>query len=60
MLRMAAFATSVVAVNSDGLALEQSRRHQPLLHPGEHRAVALEVDDTPRPGDRRVIGRRLV
>src|ERR1700730_12052988 len=46
-------------VNRDGLAPEQSCRHQPLLHPREDGAVALEVDDAPRPGNRRMIGRRL-
>ena len=47
-------------INRDRLALEQARRHQPLLHPGEDRAVTLEVDDAPRPGNRRMIRRRLV
>jgi len=37
-------------VNGDGLAHEQSRRHRPLLHPGEDRAVTLEVDDAARSG----------
>ena len=47
-------------VNRDRLALEQARRHQPLLHPREDGAVTLEVDDAPRPGNRRMIRRRLV
>ena len=32
----------------------------PLLHPCEDGAVALEVDDAPRPRNRRMIRRRLV
>src|ERR1700685_104786 len=48
------------AVNRDRLAPEQARRHQLLLHPGEDSAVALEVDDAPRSGKRRMIRRRLV
>jgi len=42
MLRMAAFRLEHSAVNRDRLALEPSRRHQPLLHPGEDGAVTLE------------------
>src|ERR1700704_2506968 len=48
------------AVNRDRLALEPARRHQPLLHPCEDGAVTLEVDDAPRPGNRRMIRRRFV
>ena len=47
-------------IDRDGLTLEQPRLHQPDLHPREHRAVRLEVDQAPRPGNRRVIGRGLV
>jgi hypothetical protein len=47
-------------VNRDGLALEQARRHQLDLHPCKDGAVTLEVDDAPRPGNRRMIRRRLV
>jgi hypothetical protein len=47
-------------VNRDGFAPEQARRHQPLRHPPEDGAVALEVDDAPRPRDRRMIRRWLV
>src|SRR6202022_4037110 len=47
-------------VNRAGFAPEQSRRHQPLLHPREDGTVALEVDDAPRPRNRRMIRRWLV
>jgi hypothetical protein len=59
MLRMAAFASSMRSINRDGLALEQGRRHQPLLYPGEDGAVTLEVDDASRPGNPRPIRRPI-
>jgi len=36
-------------VDRDGLALEEPDLDQPLLHPGEHRAMRLDVDQAPRP-----------
>src|SRR6202165_6098628 len=47
-------------VDRDRLTLAQPRRRQSLLHPREDGAVTLEVDDAPRPGNRRVMrGRRF-
>jgi hypothetical protein len=47
-------------IDGDRPALEQPRLHQPDLHPREHRAVGLEINQAPRPGNRRVIGRGLI
>ena len=59
MLRIAAFASSVVASNADRLSLHQTRFGQPLQNPGEHLHVGLDVDPPPRARQRRVVRRRL-
>ena len=60
MLRIAAFASSVVASTAMVLPMSNPAANQPLLHPREDGAVALEVDDAPRSGNRRLIRRRLI
>ena len=60
MLRIAALASSVVASIADRLALEQPGLDEPLLHPREDGPVRLQIDQPPRPRNRRMIGRRFV
>jgi len=60
MLRIAAFASSGVASNRDRLPLQQLRVDEPFLHPREDGAVGLQVNQTPGPRNRRMIGRGLV
>ena len=47
-------------VDRDRLALEQPGLDEPLLHPREDGAVRLQIDQAPRPRNRRMIGRGLV
>jgi len=49
-----------LTVASRPTALEEPDLDQPLLHPGEDRAMRLHVDEAPRPRNRRVIGGRLM
>ena len=60
MLRIAAFASSVVASIPDRRALKHARRDEALLHPGEHGAMRLDVNQSPGSGDRRVVRHILV
>ena len=46
-------------VNPDHPSLDQAGLRQALHDPGEDRLVRFKVDQSPRAGDRRVVGRRL-
>ena len=60
MLRKAALAFEGRGIDPDRLALHEIGRRQHLQDPREDRPVRLEVDQPPRPGDRRVLGCRLI
>jgi hypothetical protein len=45
-------------IDRDAPVLQQPGRGQPFLDPGEDGSMRLEVDESPRPGDRRTIRRR--
>ena len=47
-------------IDRHGLPLEQSRLDESLLHPREDGAVRLDIDQAPRPRDRRMIGRGVL
>ena len=47
-------------VDADRRALDQPGVRQPLQHPGEHRAMRLQIDQPTRARDRRVVRRRFV
>ena len=47
-------------IDPDGRALHEVGGRQHLQDPGEHRPVRLQIDQAPRPRDRRVLGRRLL
>ena len=47
-------------VDRDRFPREQPGFDEALLHPGEDRAVRLQVDQAPRPRNRRMIRRRLL
>ncbi len=47
-------------VNRHRLSLEQSRLHEALLHPREDRPVGVQIDQAPRPRDRRMVRRGLL
>src|SRR5581483_3828099 len=46
-------------VNADGVAVDQARIGQTLQQPSKHRLVGLDVDQTARAGNRRMVRRRL-
>ena len=60
MLRNAALASSVVASMPIVVPLHQPRVRQPLQHPGEHRAMRLQIDQPARARDRRVVRGRFL
>ena len=60
MLRIVAFASSVVASMGHRLALEQPCLSEPLLDPCKDGSMGLEIDQPPRARNRRVIRRRFI
>ena len=60
MLRRAAFASSVVASIPIVVALDEIGRRQHLQDPREDGAVGFQIEQAPRPRDRRMLRRRLV
>ena len=47
-------------IDADRLSLDEVRRGQHLQDPRKHGTVGLQIDQAPRPRDRRVLGRDLV
>ena len=46
-------------INADRLSPDQPRSRHPLQNPREHRYVRLHIDQSTRPGQRRLVWRRL-
>lgn len=46
-------------VDADRLAFNEAGRAEALQHPRRHGPMGFEIDQTPRPRNRRVVGRRL-